>query len=319
MRFRTYVFLFLSLVVVGGARVAAAISDKIERTFPVEPGCEVRVDSYRGSIHIDEGDAPEVKVVVEINISGKTDTVERDMRSGLNIDIEGDGRHVSVVGRNPREQAVRFIWEEGNEIDLAYRVTVPRGSKLTLRVINGSMVVGNIAADISASIENGTLFFRQIEGSVKASADVGDIIISRCTGDLHARVRRGLLRAGTLYGKADLRNGSGDVEIMSAQSDVVAHAEAGDLWAGFPNKIGGTAKLSTYGGNIRVQIDPAASCNLAASASWGRVRTNVPMTFTHGKSGDRDIAATMNRGGPTLTFRASGGHVTIEAGETYFE
>lgn len=319
MRFRFFVFTLFVCVAASGLRVSAAISDKVERTFPVETGCEVRVDSYRGSIHIEQGDVPEVRVVVEINISGKTDSVEQRMRSGLNIDIQGDARSVSVIGRNPREQAARFIWEEGNEIDLAYRVTVPRGSKLTLRIINGSMVVGNVAADISARLENGTLFFRQIDGSVKASVDNGDIVISRCTGDLHARVLRGLLRAGTLYGKADLKNGSGDVEIMSAQNEVVAHAEAGDLWAGFPSKIGGPAKLSAFGGNVRVQIDPTASCAIAASSSWGRVRTKVPMAFTHGKSGDRDIAARMNSGGPTLTFRASGGHVTIDTGETYFE
>lgn len=319
MRFRFLVFSLFAYVLAGGARVSAAISDKIERTFPVESGCEVRVDSYRGSIHIEQGDAPEVRVVVEINISGKTETAEQRMRSGLNIDIEGDARSVSVIGRNPREQAARFIWEEGNEIDLAYRVTIPRGTKLTLRVINGSMMVGNVAADISARAENGTLSFRQIEGSVKASVDNGDIVISRCTGDLHARVLRGLLRAGTLFGKADLKNGSGDVEIMSAQKEVTAHAEAGDIWAGFPSKIGGSAKLSSFGGNIRVQIDPTASCTIAASSSWGRVRTKVPMTFTQGKSGDRDITATMHSGGPLLTFRASGGHVTIDTGETYFE
>lgn len=319
MRLRSLVFTLVSCVLLGGLQLSAAISDKIERTFPVEPGCEVRVDSYRGAIHIEQGDAPEVRVVVEINISGKTETIEQRMRSGLNIDIEGDAQHVTIIGRNPREQAARFVWEEDNEIDLAYRVTVPRGSKLTLRTINGSMIVGNVSADVSARVENGTIFLRQIDGSVKASVDAGDIVISRCTGELHARVLRGLLRAGTLGGKADLKNNSGDVEIMSAQSEVIAHAEAGDLWAGFPNKIGGPAKLSAFGGNVRVQIDPAASCTIAASSSWGRVRTKVPMTFTHGKSGDRDIAATMNNGGPTLTFRASGGHVTIDMGETYFE
>lgn len=319
MRFRFLVFPLLLCVLATGLRLSAAISDKIERTFPVGPGCEVRIDSYRGAIHVEQGDAPEVRIVVEINISGKTETAEQRMRSGLNIDIEGDARSVSVIGRNPREQAVRFVWEEDNEIDLAYRVTVPRGSKLTLRAINGSMVVGNVAADISARVENGTLFFRQIEGSVKASVDIGDIVISRCTGELHARVLRGLIRAGTLFGKADLKNGSGDIEIMSAHNEIIAHAEAGDLWAGFPNKIGGPAKLSAFGGNVRVQIDPTASCAIAASASWGRVRTKIPMTFTHGKSGDRDIGATMNNGGPTLTFRASGGHVTIDTGETYFE
>ncbi len=319
MRFRPVLLAFVACLLAESVRLGAAISDKIERTFPVQPGCEVRIDSYRGAIHVEQGDTPEVRVVVEINISGKTEAIEQGMRAGLNIDIQGDARGVSVVGRNPREQAVRFVWEEDNEIDLAYRVTIPRGSKLTLRVINGSMVIGNVAADISARVENGTVFFRQIEGSVKASVDIGDIVISRCTGELHARVLRGLLRAGTLFGKADLKNGSGDVEIMSAQSEVIAHAEAGDLWAGFPNKIGGPARLSAFGGNIRVQIDPAASCAIDAAASWGRVRTKVPMTFTRGRSGDRSLTAVMNQGGPTLTFRASGGHVTIDAGETYFE
>lgn len=319
MRFRFLVYTLFAWLLASGSQVSAAISDKIERTFPVQPGCEIRVDSYRGAIHVEQGDAPEVRVTVEINISGKTEIAEQRMRSNLKLEIEGDARAVSVIGRNPREQAARFIWEEENEIDLAYRVTVPRGSKLTLNVINGSMVVGNLAADISARVENGTLFFRQIEGSVRASVDNGDIVISRCTGELHARVLRGLLRAGTLFGKADLKNGSGDVEILSAQNEVVAHAEAGDVWAGFPQKIGGPAHLSSFGGNIRVQIDPAASCAIAASSSWGRVRTKVPMHFTQGKSGDRTIAAVMHQGGPTLTFRASGGHVTIDSGETYFE
>jgi hypothetical protein len=309
-------------VLLGGwafAAKAQATDDRIERVFPVSGPVALQVDSYRGSIFVEESEVAEVRVVIDIAIAAKTPEIARRIRSDLQIAIEARRNDVSVVGRNPRESRARFVWDEENETDLIYRVTVPRRCDVTVKVINGSITIGSLQGRMSAAVENGNISLRRIDGSVEARVGTGDIVLSRCTGDVLARVQQGLLRTGTLGGRADLRNASGDVEIMTAHGAVEAKATAGDVIVGFPGRLGGPAKLEASAGNIRVQIDPAARASIDARARWGRVVGKLPLTPAAGAYGKRALEADLNGGGPRLEFRADAGNVVLAPGETYFD
>ncbi len=316
---RVVVSLWSAVVLALLASEGAAVHERIERTFPVEPGCMLILDTYRGSIHVEEGDAAEVRVIVDIEIDARDEEQARRRRADLQFEIGATAGGVTIRGRNQRESRIHFVWDEENEIDLAYRVIVPRRCNANVSTINGSITVGSLVGQVAARVENGNIFLRRIEGSADVRAEFGDAIVSRCTGDLTARVLGGLIRVGTIGGRADLKNSSGDVEIMMAHGATKASAEAGDVVVGFPRDIGGPATLRAAGGNVRVRIDPAARCTIEASARWGRVRGKLPLTVTSGGFGERKLAGALNGGGALLRFRADGGSVTIEPGETLFE
>lgn len=308
------------LVALGGLLPSGGAAERrFERTLPLAPGGRVVLDTYRGSITVEEGETPDVRVVADLGIDAASDAdFDRYFDAVEFSAVVGPGA-VTITARNPRDSRARFIWDEKLQVDLAFHLVVPRGSTLDLRTINGAIAVGNFAGHVKARAENGGITFRRIEGSIDAATQFGDIIVSRCLGPVHARVLRGLIRTGTIGGPSKLKNTSGDIEVMMARGPLDGHAEAGDLIVGFPHTIAGPADLVASGGNVKVSIDPQAACEVRASSRWGRVASKLPLAVTDGAAGTRRLAGRLNAGGPTLSLRADGGQVRIEPGETLFE
>ncbi len=310
--------LFVGIVLAVVAAPLRAIERDFKRTFSVQPGCTVKIDTYRGSIVVTESDQPEVEVTGLMEIGAETEAEADRIREALNLEITEEGNTISVRARNPRETRVRFVWQDKYQIDLAWRVRVPRHCNVDLRTLNGGITVGNLTGRVFARSETGAIYVKRIDGSVDASTELGDVIVSRCTGPVKARVLRGTIRVGTVGGRTELKNFTGDIEVLAAKGDLIAEAEAGDVMVGFPRDFVGEAKVNTSGGSIHAKIDPAASCRVRASCVWGRIESLLPLTVESGENGKRSLAGKVGEGASAITLHANGGHVKLSPGETYF-
>lgn len=313
------VLFYVGLVAGVFGQPAGPLHERIEKTFPFPAGGTFALETYRGAVTVEESDGTEARVTVDIEVEADSEEAARRARAKLTMDFAAAEQGVTVTVRN-RDSRMRFVWDETGEIDLIFRVKLPRRSHADLKVTNGSITVGNLIGDVRAAVENGNMFLKRIDGSIDARANFGEVVISRCTGDVSVRVMRGLIRTGTIGGRADLKNGSGDVEIMTAYGEVQARATAGSVSAGFPRRVRGGATLLADGGNVQVKIDPEADCAVEAAARWGRVRvTTLPLQITAGASGENRLEGRLNAGGPRIQIRADGGSVTLERGATVFE
>lgn len=312
---RLIVFGVFSLGIVAGQ----AADRDFTRTFPVQPGCTLKVDTYRGRIEVVESDQLEVRVNLQVEIGAETEAEADRIFSGLNLTANEEGNVVTLRARNPRETRARFVWNDKNQTELAWRISVPRQCNVELTTLRGGITVGNLTGGVVARSETGVISLKRIEGSIDARIETGDVVVSRCSGSVRIRVLSGQIRVGSIGGLADLKNSTGDIEVLSAPAGIVASAEAGDVSVGFPRNTVGDAKLSTAGGNVIARIDPQARCAIDASVVWGRVESLLPLVVESGGHGKKKLVGRLGSGGPTLTFHANGGHVKISPGETYFE
>ena len=307
LRFRIFVLLLAALP------SARAVERDIERKFAVRPGCSLKIDTYRGSIAVEETDAAEVTVAVHLEINADSDAEADRIGSALQLDFTAGDNTVAVRARNPRETGLRFDWRDKDQIGLTYAITVPRECSVDLVTVKGNITVGSLAGHQSARAESGAVFFRRIEGSVDARVETGDIIVSRCSGPVTLRVMHGTIRTGTVGGRADLRNDSGDIDVLSARSGIVADCSAGDITVGFPKGHSGETTINTSGGGIYAKIAPEADCLIDASSIWGHVESQLPLQIESGGLGKSKLTALLNAGGPRVTLHANGGHVKITA------
>jgi DUF4097 and DUF4098 domain-containing protein YvlB len=277
------------------------------------------VDSYRGDITIEGSDAMEVRVVVNFDFDVETEAEADRLWEGFKFDGKSDRNVVSVVVRNPTVSGIRFTWEEREQMIPYYRISVPRECNLKLKTLTGDITVGRIKGRMSAEVGKGTVFFRGVDGSIDAAVESGDVVISRCTGGVTARVLRGAIRIGTLGGSSELTSSNGGIEVLRLDGALTAFAEVGDVAVNFPRHTLQPAKLTSSGGNVRVKIDPAANCNVEASAMWGSVESVLRLSGQTDSGSKRRLTGRLNQGGPLLQLRANGGSVTIEPGETLFE
>lgn len=317
MRLRS--FSFLTGCLGWAALTGRAAEREFTRTFPVQPGCTVKLDTYRGRIVVVERDQAEVQVTLQMET--RSDNAEEAARvfGAVQIGATEAANTVTLRARNPRETRVRFVWNDKHQIDLAWRITVPRRCTVDLATRSGAITVGSLAGRVVARTETGTIFLKRIDGSIDASTEVGDVVISRCSGPAKVRVLRGTIRVGTMGGFADLQNATGDVEVLAALGGITASAEAGDVRVGFPRGTTGAASLTTSGGSIHVKIDPAANCTVNASSVWGRVESLLPMTVVAGANGKSKLAGRLGEGGPAFTFHANGGDVKLTPSASFIE
>lgn len=309
----------LCLLAAGFAPAARAAEREFKQTFPVLPGCTVKVDSYRGAIVVVESDelVNEVQVYLHMEIGADSEAEADRRRDELQLDVSSENNVVSLRARNPAQTRVRFVWNDKNQLDLAWKITVPRRCHVEASTVYGSITIGNLTGSVTARIERGPISIKNIDGNIDAAAQFGDIVISRCSGIAKLRVLKGLIRTGSMFGFVDAKNTNGDVEVMAAYAGITALAEAGDAIIGFPRTTTGEARITTNGGSIRAKIDPAANCAIDATATWGRVETQLPLAISSGASGKSKLTGQLGHGGATLTLRASGGQVRIVPGDGF--
>lgn len=308
---------FFSLVALLPALAAA--EREVRHAFPVQPGCTLKIDTYRGMITVTESDEAMVRVSIQMQVGGDTEADAARVLAGLQLDVEARERMVSIFARNPRETRARWVWREDEQVGLFYRITVPRHCHLEVKNGNGDLTVGRLQGRMSARVQTGTVFFRGVDGSVDATVGQGDIVISRCSGPVKAVLAQGLIRMGTIGGPLDLTNASGSAEVMWAKSAVQGKVTAGHLRVGLGREIAQDSALTASGGNILARIDATADCEIQASSKWGRVNCELPLVTEPGRNGKRKLFGRLNRGGPLVALRADGGNVTIEAGAPPFE
>jgi DUF4097 and DUF4098 domain-containing protein YvlB len=288
-----------------------AIERRVQKVFPVAPGASLKLNTYRGSIVIEDSDDAQIRADVRLDLATEDPAVADRILKGLNLELASQDNVVTVQAHNPSESRARFTWTD-QRLDLAFRIYVPRTCDLELVTIDGDITVGHVAGRVVIRARAGTISCRQIDGNVQATMGIGEIVVSRCTGAVDLSVTRGNIRAGTIFGPAKLHNSSGEIEIQSARGGVTASTAAGDVTVGFPRQLEGSATIKADGGNITAKIDPATRCTVHASATWGRVQSSLPLETATGGNTRRSLIGTLNGGGPSLTLQASGGNVKLE-------
>jgi hypothetical protein len=292
----------------------------IVRSFPIQPNGTVAIDTYRGAIIVQEGAAPEVRIAVHLEVGADSESEAEQVLRGFQLTWTADSHAISVIARHPAETRARFVWRDKNQIEPTFRITVPSGCHLNLKTITGMITVGNISGGVQAHVETGDVFLRQVSGVVDAGTQFGDLVVSHCAGPLTGRVLRGTIRVGTLLGTCDLKNSSGDIEVMTAGAGGHIYAEAGTVTVAVPSDVIADLDVRTSGGSIVFGADPAAHALIDASASlFAHVENRLPLTIERNSSGRRHLVGRLNGGGPRVRLHASGGDVTLRTAEMSLE
>ncbi len=278
--------------------------DNVQKSFKVEPGGRLSLDSDVGSIEISSGIMDEVRVDVEREVRGVTnEEAERDLRQ-MQIDFRQDGKDVYIQARRKG-----FDW--GSRLRLRFMITVPRKYNLDLKTSGGSINVTELEGTVTARTSGGSLNFGRIDGSVNGRTSGGSISLEGGSGPLEVETSGGSIRIGRVGGPVKAHTSGGSITVDEVQGTIQASTSGGHVEATITKQPEGDCELSTSGGSIRARISRDLNLNLVAKTSGGSVRTNIPVTVQGEVSRSR-LEAKMNQGGPELLLHTSGGSISID-------
>jgi hypothetical protein len=271
----------------------AKIVRHVEKTFTVQPGGTLKVETSGGDIVAHTGVGDQVRVVAKQTIRASNDAEADEVLQKLELTIAQQDNNVVAVAKYAGKSAGFFsgVWPP---VTVDFEITVPEKFNAELRTSGGDIMAGNLTGTVGARTSGGDIQLGRIEGEVHASTSGGDIKLEQATGPVK------------------LHTSGGDIEVGAVLNTLHASTSGGDVSAKIVGGLKGDCLLSTSGGDVEAVVETGAAFQLDAATSGGRIKDrNLTITVESGGHGKTKLKGTVNGGGPLLKLRTSGGDIDI--------
>jgi DUF4097 and DUF4098 domain-containing protein YvlB len=240
-----------------------------------------------GDITVVRGSGTDATIEIVKTARGRDVADAKELLQIVQVDITERNGRAEVKTRYPSGDEARRNNRRNVNVSVAYTVSAPPGTRLSINSISGDIKVTDIKGDLNASTISGDVRISgagrvgtvktisgtvevtdaQIDGAMESSSVSGDVLLRRVT----ARS----IDAGSV---------SGNIKLDDAQCErVSAHSTSGSVWFGGTLARSGRYELKSFSGEVRVVLAGNTGFEVQANSFSGEVRTDVPIT-THGNT-----------------------------------
>jgi hypothetical protein len=290
----------------------AKIERVVEKTFTVQPGGLLTVQTQGGNVRVETSNEAIVKVVAKETFKTNSESEADEILKKLTLVIEQQGEGVTAMSKYEKKLP-GFQWGSWPPVQVSFVVTVPSHYNVTLKTSGGDIVVADLVGKVHARTSGGNISLGKITGDVDAGTSGGDVRLVEGLATVKLNTSGGNIKVDRAIGETDLDTSGGDIAIGSVENMVHASTSGGNVSAGIVGALKGDCVLDTSGGTVRAKVAQSAAFNLDASTSGGDVKAEgLTITIEKGGSGRSRLAGKVNGGGPLLRLRSSGGDIFVE-------
>ncbi|MDB6169519.1 MAG: hypothetical protein JWM88_2383 [Verrucomicrobia bacterium] len=307
-----------TLILAAGLLALAPLSSQakivrtVEKTFTVQPGGLLRVDTQGGDVQVQASSDPVVKVVARQRVRTDLESEADEILRKLTLTIEQQSEGVTATAVYEKKSA-GFHFGSWPPVQVDFLVTVPANYNVDLKTSGGNVTVGDLMGKVHARTSGGDVILGKISGEIRAGTSGGNVRLEEGLGVVKLGTSGGDIRVGRAAGPTDLDTSGGNIEIKSVENAIEASTSGGDVSAAIVGALKGDCRLRTSGGRVRVTVDKGAGFDLDASTSGGDVEAaGLTIMIEKGGSGRSRLAGKVNGGGPELKLRSSGGDIEVK-------
>lgn len=252
------------------------VREEFHQTYPLAAGGRVSLKNINGAARVSVWDRDEVKVDA-VKWAYKQDRVDE-----AKIIIDQTANAIRIRTEYPRSNNT---WDDSdrrynNPASVEYTLTIPRTARIdSIELINGDLVIENVAGDVRASSINGEVTGKNLAGEVRLSTINGHLEASFDRIDESKPV--------------SLSSVNGSVELILA-SDAEADIKASTVHGNITNGLGLPVKNGKYVGRSLAGTLGRGGARIDLSNVNGSIRINrandgrAPSGVTNRLSVDRD-------------------------------
>lgn len=254
----------------------------------------------------------------------KIDTTFSFSRDGV-LDLTTFGGDVVVTGSSRQEARIRGVTERGTRIrvtssritieaegyrgrsgDSQYEISVPEGSRVILRSMNGSLTVRGVKGDVDLHTNNGDVTVTDAVGRVEMVTLSGDATVTRARGEVSATSLNGTVSINDVQGASVVgESTSGDVEMINVTSpNVEATTVSGEVDFTGPIDPKGRYSFQSHSGTVTLNIPGSTSARFSIETFNGEVDSDFPYTLQPNRE---------RRNGQRLEFNVGAGEARVTA------
>lgn len=270
----------LSLIV--PAAQAQETNEKFQRSFALSTGGTLRVENYKGTIHVTGSSNQQVIVNVVKRFEGGSESDRKWWMENIKVTFNNDGNHVTIKVEYPNWNCV-FCWTDHNFTDaVELEIQAPSHTNLD---------IDGYKPDIQVS---------SIQGDIRIKSYKAPMRIESTSGAIHIDTYKDVIQLKNVAVRGELQ-----VNSYKAEADIDAKS------------LQGSARLETEKGSILLRVPQEVGLDVNFSGGRRAVfRSDFALSSGTGDRG-HEVRGTVNGGGVQVSLRTERGSITIEkrAGE----
>ena len=321
----------VSVVLIGAAGMAAAQTEELVRTIPMEPGGRFSLGNISGKITVTGVDGDDLTIRATKRVAGRG-SAAADALDRVEIDIEERGNRVVVETDYPRQrrsflESLASLFSGGVRerfVAVDYLVTVPRDTGVAIESFDGDVTVEGV---------DGETHVKTVSGDGRLASLARLVAVETFSGNLEiADVRSDdVLTAETVSGRIDIegvraprlevKSFGGAVALQGVESRrVEVETVSGSVTFDGALAADGRYELRSHSGGIFLTVPGGSGFELDAQSFNGDLRSDIPIlvgrsdlsrhtpVFEGGRRAIRGIAAA---GGARLKLSTVSGDMAI--------
>ena len=307
---------FITLITLGTLLSApvlghAKINRVVEKTFTVQEGGDLKVQTSGGDIQILSGNGNEVKVTARERINADSEAKADELLQDLELTLEQQGNNVLAKAKYTKTGS----WHWGTTpVTVSFTVVVPKRYNVDLNTSGGNIGLESLVGRAHLRTSGGNLKLDRVDGEIDGNTSGGNINLHEGTATVKLSTSGGDIHVDRAGGEADLSTSGGNIVIDSVLGRLNASTSGGDIKATIEGELKGNCDLSTSGGNVTVAVAKNAAFNLKSHTSGGSVDADgLTIAIEKGGLGKSSLSGKVNGGGPLLSLGTSGGDIRVRA------
>jgi hypothetical protein len=303
------IFMVLTFCIAGTA--AGSIKDTITKSFSVQSGGTLNIDTQRGSIEVvaRTSNSVEVEIIREVKTSSEKEA--QKVLDKFPIEFDQQGNNVYITAKS-KDRGLSKIWNDlFKKLRVKYIISVPSRYNVDLQTSGGGISIDGLEGKVDTKTSGGSLHFENIVGDIHGKTSGGSIKIGEVKGNTQANTSGGGITIERAQGDLDVHTSGGSITVHEVLGTITAHTSGGSIKAYISEQPRANCSLTTSGGSITVYMAEDTSVDVKARTSGGSVSTDFPVTLRGEIKRDR-LEAKINDGGPQLVLKTSGGSIRIK-------
>ena len=258
-------------------------TDRQTRTLKLGANGEISLSNIAGDITVTKGNGNDTTVEIIKTARARTADEAKAQLGLVAVTVTERNGRAEVKTEYPQNEQGRWGWGRRNtNVSVAYNVSTPAGTRLTINSISGNIRVSDVKGDLSVNTISGGVRLANAGriASAKSVSGTVEILDTQIDGTVEAQSVSGnvVLRKVSAR-RVNVGSVSGTVQVEDVQCDrVEAHSISGDVEYQGALAKAGRYELTSHSGTVRIGVSGNTGFELEANSFSGSVRSDLELT-----------------------------------------
>jgi hypothetical protein len=293
--------------------------DRQTRTLKLGPNGTLGLMNIAGDITVTRGNGPDTNVEIIKTARGRDVNDAKELLQLVQVEVTERAGRADVRANYPRGDEARRDNRRNVNVSVAYVVTAPAGTRVTVESISGNIKMADIKGDVTTNSISGDIRISgagrvngaksisgtveiadaETDGALESSSVSGDVILRRVTA------RR--IEAGTV---------SGNIKIEDVKCDrVSAKTTSGSVAFVGTLARSGRYELGSFSGEVRLYLSGGTGFEIDANSFSGGIRSDFDIVtkgpVQTGRGRRTALTGTFGDGSAVLDLTTFSGSIVV--------